>query len=276
MIWRALCCLVMLVAASASDAAAGPWTPARGHGQVIVGWTFYETHDEFSRDGDRQPFQFDGAFRKSELNPYFETGLTDRLALVGSLFASSQEFGNSFGRLDNAGLGDMELGLRYRLTDMDRAVGVAVQGLAKLAAGGTGGTIALTNGQTDLEGRVALGGSLGRSSHPPFWNVDAGYRFRSSRPADEIRVDAALGAYVRPRVMLLGQVATITGMRNASGSSVHLNPTLAPDYDLYRVQGSVVVQVAPRVRVQGGAFAHAWGRNTGAGSGVLASVWLAY
>jgi hypothetical protein len=36
------------------------------------------------------------------------------------------------------------------------------------------------------------------------------------------------------------------------------------------------VQVAPRVRVQGGAFAQAWGRNTGAGSGVLASLWLAY
>ena len=274
--WRVVVSTVLALGVSSGVASAGPWTPARGHGQVIFGWTLYRTGEEFSDARDRESFRNDGEFSKSEINPYFETGITDRLALVGSFFASDQAYHNTFGHLDNHGLGDTELGLRYRLTGTDRPVIVAVQGGTKLATGKTGGAIALTNGQTDVEGRVLLGGSFGRSERPPFWNVDAGYRFRASDPADELRVDATIGAYLSRRVMLIGQADTITGMQNADPRARELNPTLTPDYDLYRLQGSVVVRVASRVRAQAGGFVHAWGRSTGAGGGIIASVWLEY
>ena len=274
--WRVVVSTVVALYLGGGVASAGPWTPARGHGQIIFGWTLYRTGEEFSDARNRVSFGNEGEFSKSEINPYFETGLTDRLTFVGSLFASDQGYRNTYGHLDNHGMGDTELGLRYRMTGTDRPVIVAVQGSTKLATGKTSGAIALTNGQTDVEGRVLLGGSFGSGERPPFWNVDAGYRFRAGDPADEVRVDAAIGTYLTRRVMLLAQADTITGMQNADPRARELNPTLTPDYDLYRLQGSVVVRVAPRVRAQAGGFVHAWGRSTGAGGGVIASVWLEY
>jgi hypothetical protein len=262
--------------AGSGVAQAGPWTPARGHGQVIVGWTFYETHDEFTKGRDRVPFEWAGRFRKVEVNPYFETGLTDRVALVGSLFASQQDFTNSWGQLDNAGLGDTELGLRYRLTGPRALTVMAVQGSVKVPTGRTSGGIALTNGQTDVQGTFSIGGSIGRGERPAFWSVDAGYRYRARSPADEVRVDAALGAYVHRRVQLLAQASTITGLRNEGSHGPAFNPTLTPDYDLYRVTGSAIVRVASHLKAQAGGFVHAWGRNTGAGAGALASISVEY
>jgi hypothetical protein len=274
--WRVVVSTIVALGLGTGVASAGPWTPAKGHGQVIFGWTLYRTGEEFSASRDRESFGNEGVFSKNEINPYFETGLTDRLAFVGSFFASDQGYRNSFGHLDNHGLGDTELGLRYRMTGTDRPVIVAFQGSTKLATGKSDGAIALTNGQTDVEGRVLLGGSFGRSERPPFWNVDTGYRFRAGDPADELRVDATIGAYLSRRVMVVGQADTITGMRNADPRARELNPTLTPDYDLYRMQGSVVVRVASRVRAQAGGFFHAWGRSTGAGGGVIAALWLEY
>ena len=120
--WRVVVSTVLALGVSSGVASAGPWTPARGHGQVIFGWTLYRTGEEFSDARDRESFGNDGEFSKNEINPYFETGITDRLALVGSFFASDQAYHNTFGHLDNHGLGDTELGLRYRLHG-DRSAG---------------------------------------------------------------------------------------------------------------------------------------------------------
>jgi hypothetical protein len=255
---------------------AGPWTPERGHGQVIFTGNWYETQESFDQDGDKQRYEFDGRFTKRELNPYIEFGLTDRLALIGNLFFSRQAFDNSFGRLETTGPGDTEIGLRYRLNGTSAPVIVAVQGLVKVPTADTDGEVALGNGQADIEMRLAIGGSVGGGQHPPFWNVDAGFRRRNGDPADEVRVDATFGAYLHPRIMLMAQGAAIVGMQNARTADDLGNPTLTPDYDLYRAQGSVVVQVARRLRLQGGAFAHVAGRNTGAGAGIIASAWLSF
>lgn len=260
----------------ARPAAAGPWTPKAGHGQLIVNVNFYETQESF--DQQRQPlrYDFDGRFRKRELNPYLELGLTDRLALLTNLFVSRQEFSNSFGTLSNTGLGDSEFGLRYRLTRDGSPVVFGVQGLAKFATSKQGGAIELANHQFDGELRATIGGSIGHASHPPFWNVDAGYRWRKGGPADEVRVDAALGLYLLPRLMALAQFGGITGMKNNDHVDAFNNPTITPDYDLYRLTGSAVVGLAEHLRLQVGGFRHVAGRNTGEGRGLLVSAWVTF
>lgn len=261
-----------LAAVWPSPATAGPWSPQRGHGQVIVTFSSYDTRETFTQSRDREPFEFDGRFDKVEVNPYVEVGITDRLTFVGSTFIVRSEFANSFGATSNAGIGDSTLGLRYRLTTTDRPVIVAVQGVVK-APTTDDGEPNLGNEQVDLDGRLVIGGSLGKSSTPPFWTVESGFRYRAEGPADEIRLEGTIGAYPHRRLLLLGQAFATIGLKNNDQLLAGLDPTLSPDYDLLRVQGSVVVSIAGRSRVQAGAFVHAAGRNTGAGSGFLVSWW---
>jgi hypothetical protein len=260
----------------ASVAHAGPWTPARGHGQVILTGSFYRTEQLFDRDGDRLTFDFDGRFEKREFNPFIEFGLTDRLTLLLNLFMSKQQFSNQFSTLSNTGLGDSEVGLRLRLTRTDVPVLFAVQSVVKLATAEKGGEVALGNRQTDVDVRGVFGGSIGHGSQPPFWSVEAGFRKRTDGPADELKLDATLGVYVQRRIMLMAQLSGTKGLKNADQFDINGNPTLSPDYDLYRLQGSAVFTLAPRLRLQAGGFAHAFGRNTGAGGGGLVSAWVTF
>jgi hypothetical protein len=267
--------LTILLAAAAAPAAAGPWTPERGHGQVIATFAVYSTRESFTQQGDRSEFGFDGKFRKREINPYFELGVTDRLTFIANTFVIRSEFSNAFGAQKNSGLGDSTIGLRYRVTDTNRPVIVAMQGLVKLPTAGSGQPN-LGNRQVDVDGRLVVGGSLGKSSRPPFWTVEGGYRYRAEGPADELRFEGTLGVYVHARLMLLGQVTATKGLKNNDQVLAGLDPTLSPDYDLTRAQGSIVVSVATRSRIQAGAFVHAAGRNTGAGSGFLVSFWQTF
>ena len=267
--------LTILLAAAAAPAAAGPWTPERGHGQVIATFAVYSTRESFTQQGDRAEFGFDGKFRKREINPYLELGVTDRLTFIANTFVIGSEFSNAFGAQKNSGLGDSTIGLRYRVTDTNGPVIVAMQGLVKLPTAGSGQPN-LGNRQVDVDGRLVVGGSLGKSSRPPFWTVEGGYRYRAEGPADELRFEGTLGVYVHARLMLLGQVTATKGLKNNDQVLAGLDPTLSPDYDLTRAQGSIVVSVATRSRIQAGAFVHAAGRNTGAGSGFLVSFWQTF
>lgn len=275
MVIRTLVCVVLINWATAA-AWAGPWTPRRGHGQVIVNVSFYETHEEFDRDGERDRFDFDGRFSKLEVNPFLELGVTDRLALLVNLFASRQAFDNEFGGLSNAGLGDSELGLRYRLSSPDRPLQIALQGFVKFATAERGGEVSLGNRQFDADLRLVLGGSIGKSARPPFWTVEGGYRWRDDGPADEVRLEGTFGVHISSRVMLMGQLMSTIGMRNADAFDHEGNPTLSPDYDLHRLQGSAIFRVSPRMRLQAAGFVHAFGRNTGAGGGALLAAWVEF
>lgn len=272
MIKRHIVWLAALAVVGARPASAGPWSPERGHGQIIVTFGSYSTRESFTQSSDRESFGFDGKFRKSEINPYFELGLTNRLTFIANTFVISSEFSNAFGAQKNSGLGDSTLGLRYRFTETNRPVIVAAQALVKLDTAGSGQPN-LGNKQTDIDGRLVIGGAIGKSSRPPFWTVEGGYRYRDRGPADELRLEATIGAYLRPRLMVLGQVMETKGLKNNDQVLAGLDPTLSPDYDLTRVQGSLVVSLASRSRVQAGGFVHAAGRNTGAGGGFLVAFW---
>lgn len=263
---------VVLLCASA--AAAGPWTPPKGHGQLIVTASVYETSAPFDSEGRRRPYDSEGRFRKVELNPYLEVGMTDRLALVVSAFTSHQRFTTALRDSSSAGMGDTSLRLRYRVTDSTPVL-FAVTGGIKLPTGNPGGAVRIADGQRDLEVGATMGGSLTQATHPPFWLLEAGFRQRSGPPGDELKLDASVGAYLHSRVMLMGQTSLTRGLRNADERS-ELNPTLSADYDLYRVQMSTVFTVTRLTRFQAGAFAHVGGRNTGSGGGVLTSLWVTF
>ena len=73
---------------------------------------------------------------------------------------------------------------------------------------------------------------------------------------------------------MLGQLFAIRGLRNGSPIEVTGNPTINPDFDLYKGQLSLVYRVGPKLRIQAGYLRDLTGRNTGAGDGFVVSLWI--
>ena len=265
--------LVLLLPYSAS---AGPWTPKPGHGQLIVTGSIYETSASFDASGTPRHYDADGSFRKIELNPYFELGIAGRLTFVGNLFMSRQRFANTTTSLTGTGQGDSTFGFRYRVTRATRPILASIETSATLPTGARGGSLRIAEGRSDARLGMAVGGSIGRGPQPAFWSTTATYRSRSGPGADEAIVNASAGLNATSRLMLVAEAAVTRGLRNASTSVPDPNPTLTPDYDLSRLQGSMVVRLGTEWRVQGGVFGHVQGRNTGAGCGVLVAIWKAF
>jgi protein XagA len=274
--FKALLLTVVLGCALPARVHAGAWTLEASTGQLILATTYYHADDLFTRGSNRRPFPNDGEFSKVELNPYLEYGLLNDLTLVSDFFLRYLESSDRSGSDTNFGFADPEIGLRYRLSPPDWTTVWSVQGLVKLPVSSSSDRPALSNKQTDLEARLLVGRGFSLGSGSAFWNVELAYRYRNGGPADEIRLDGTFGYYPAPKWLLMAQFFGIQGLRNAASTSAGSNPTIQPDYDLYKGQVSVVYQLTPAVRAQIGYARDLYGRNTGAGNAVVAALWFKF
>lgn len=250
------------------------WPQPEGHGLEVLTLSWYQTGSVFSEGWTRQALAKEGRFVKYEVNNYLEYGLIDRITLVGNFFYNPLlRFTDQTGDVESSGFGDQEVAVRYSLSSGSAPMVWAIQGLVKIPTYSLSREPPPGNGQTDYEFRVLNGHGWDVGGRHFFWNVEAAYRYRTQFPADEFRLDATIGVDLFPRWMFLAQVFTIIGLRNGERVSIAGNPSVDPNFDLIKAQLSVVYRVMPALRVQVGGFAPVVGRNTGAGGGVLLSVW---
>jgi Putative MetA-pathway of phenol degradation len=271
--WIARSVVVAVSAALLSTPAfAGAWTLKEGTGQAILTTSYYVTTDRFDADRHRVSGT---RFEKVTINPYLEYGLTDGITLGLSPEYEFLQDHVGAGRIDRTnGFGDVETFARGRLWHDDWSV-LSVQGLVRAPTGyDDGRSPALGYGHVDLEGRVLYGlsGKLGGTSW--YTDVEAGLRKRYGPPADEARVDLAIGWRPVPDWLLLAQSFNTQGLRNASGSTAA--QANGPDYDSFKLQLSAVYALSERVSVQAGGWRELGGRNAGAGNGGLLALWLSF
>ena len=117
----------------------GAWTPEKGKVYLKLSANRFTSTANYNMDGDSiDPFAGDpdqySRFTDRNLSVYFETGLTNRLALFGSLSYKDIEQRTVTNFIDvgieNSDLSDLDLGLRYRLTEGPNVFSVAF--MAKL------------------------------------------------------------------------------------------------------------------------------------------------
>ncbi len=267
-----LLCLAALFVWAVRPAYAAAWTQHQGDGQIIFNFSFLETAHWFDSSGRRQAFPDRGRFRQIEVNPYVEYGVTPRTTLVWDTFLPWNRYANEFAASGSGGLGDMEFGVRRRLTGESATV-VSVQFTGQFPLYAAARTPAPGNHQVDLEPRlnVGRGGTVG--VRHVFVSGGAAYRFRTGAPADQFRSDVTAGIDLSRRFLGLVQFFGITGIRNGSPLATGGNPNVQSDFDLYKSQCSLVTRFDRRTR-----FQLAWvdafaGRNTGAGSTLLLALW---
>lgn len=275
-----LLCLGMALGLQQADASA--WNQAPGHGQIILTTSFYRTGSSFDQNGNSQPFGYVGDFRQLLTAAYGEIGLNRRDALIFNIPGEFLRFSNQYGASEAQSAGDVELAWKHRLSRLKSPLAWSAQVLVMFPAYSATINPAPGNHQQDIEARMLLGRGreLGKGSKPRpnfFWDIEAAYRYRSGAPADQFRGDATLGVDLpHAHLMLLGQLFTITSLQNGSPLSLTSNPNAQSDFDLYKVQPSLVVHLGKRTSMQGGWNTAFRGRNTGTGQTVIFAIWKTF
>lgn len=239
MLKKTLLPLFLLVLCCASQVFAGAWTQQAGTAYNRLSGNYYAADRNFDDDGDRKKMANDGKFTDVNLNYYVEYGVTDAATVIASVYYKQIKHDDDTIEMKTYGLGDVDLGLKYRLMQFSGGV-LAIQGLVKIPElYDENDSLPLGNGQYDVEARILFGHSLAYL-FPGYCNFELGYRWRFEEPSDEYRYLIEVGSDLTDqwyaRVKLDGLLSANNGdeMVDASG-----NPTITTEYDLLKLDVAV-------------------------------------
>jgi hypothetical protein len=168
---------------------AGAWTQAPGGYYLKLAAQGLRAGEYFDASGARVPKPGSGRLSGRGLHAYAEYGLREGLTLVAALpykrLVDRRRFAGGTGREASRGFGDLELGVRWRLS-----------GHPLVSSLGVGGRVPLGYGVDELT-RVPLGTGepsgevgllVGRSLHPvpAYLGGEAGYRARGGAYSGEL------------------------------------------------------------------------------------------
>ena len=251
---------------------AGAWAQPEGRGLSILTYYFYGTDTQFGDGWHLEPFGYEGRFIKNELNLYVEYGLFKRLTLIGNFFLDALTFENRFGRQNNFGPADQEVGLRYQLFEripQSLQLTVKIPGPYYVNV-----QPALGNGQTDVELAYYIGSSYKVFERWGFVDAGAGFRLRTGAPADELRWYVTAGLHLTDWLEIYYLEASgIHGLGNDQPQYVGNNILLTTDFDLIKIGGSLLVHPARHWTIQAGPYFSVAGRATGGGGGFKVAIW---
>lgn len=230
-----------------SSAFAGAWTAKKGDNYLKGAVNHFETSSRF---GDEGSFE---NFRNTNFNVYWEHGVRDDLTFFATGSLTDLENRADGVETSGTGVGDIDLGLKYRL--IEGPVIVSVQGLFKAPyLYDADSELPLGNGQEDFEGKVLFGKSFGDLG---YGGLELGYRVRTDDPVDEFRFlveygfDLSDDVYLRTKLdgihaaqssnIDVSTPTTGTGTNPITGgipliATTTLNPQLPLEFDLGRLE----------------------------------------
>ena len=198
-------------------ASAGAWTAEEGAVYLKGAVNYFETSNRFGPENGFENFQ------NTNFNVYLEYGIKDNLTLFTTGSYSDLENRTDGVVTTGSGIGDIDIGLRYRV--IDGPVIVSVQGLFKAPyLYSDDSELPLGNGQEDFEGKLLFGKSFGKLG---YGGLEVGYRVRTDAPVDEFRFLVEYGINVNDKTYLRTKLDGI----HAAGNSPALNTNTLPDPD---------------------------------------------
>ncbi len=269
LIWAA--CLVLMTAGSVF---AGAWTAEKGSSYHRIAANYYAADQTFDEDGNSQSMERNGQYTDINASYYMEYGLIDPLTVILSLYYKNIEREDDYRTNETSGMGDVDLGLRYRLHTS--SIGVfSVQGLVKVPEFyDEDDVLPLGNGQYDYECRLLYGRSLWPHI-PGYVNLEAGYRFRAEAPSDEFRYLVEIGSNLGKNIYARAKWDAIISMDNADEETDAFgNPTSSMEYDLTKLDLTLGWQMTPKVGLEVAYTPEVSGKTTAKGeTWTLAVTW---
>lgn len=245
------------------------WTLPRGSGEAIVTMTYYTVDQRFDLDGNRtsQP-----RFTKLDTEAFAQFGVTDEITAGVNLRLQHLSSDSGGGTASSTGIGETDIFVRKRLLQLLNTV-ISVQGLIKTPELSSVEP-ALGFGQTDLELRLLAGNSGSLLIGSYFVDVEGALRRRFGAPADEFRADATVGVRPRGKWMFMLQSFNTVGLGDENGAAVVQTSGL--DAHRHQLQLSAVYELAPMLSLQAGVLRDVAGEDSGAGTALVAGVWLRF
>lgn len=227
-----------------TQAYAGAWTAKKGDNYLKGAVNYFETSNRFGEEGTFENF------RNTNLNIYWEHGVRDDLTFFATGSLTDLENRSDGVETSETGVGDIDLGLKYRL--IDGPVIVSVQGLFKAPyLYDEDSELPLGNGQEDFEGKLLFGKSFGSLG---YGGLEVGYRVRTEAPVDEFRFLVEYGFDLNEKTYLRTKLDGIHAASSAdaiadgditvpvdgsiltTGAAALLNPQLPLEFDLGRLE----------------------------------------
>lgn len=245
-----------------TTANAGAWTAKKGDTYLKGAVNYFETSSRF---GDQLP-NFEN-FQDINFNVYLEHGLQDNLTFFATSSFKDIEQTSAGETVSNSGIGDVDVGLRYNLTN-EPAV-ISIQGLAKLPfLYSETADLPLGNGQVDLEGKVLVGKSFGSAGYV---GLEAGYRYRAEDPVDEFRYLIEYGVDLSEETYFRTKLDGIVGLGSAGDvplNATTANASLPIDFDLGKIEYTLGYKFKQGLAAEVTGTTNVYGDNTLKGTNV--------
>lgn len=252
------------LAAAAGPAEASAWGRAAGEIYVSSRASFFHA----TADGPIAPDLAAARFERFDSDTYTEYGLSRAVTLGGkAVYATSTYFdGTTTGSA--SGFSEFEGFLQVEARRGGRGALAFRLTAASPSSFDSGGRPGLVSDGADLEARVLYGRNLALSPVKIFASVETGYRRRLGAAADQIRADALIGVEPTHRLLLLVELFSSTSLRNESPGGA--------DYDVAKIQPSIVWRLSRRYSLQAGLIHEAAGRNLMLGNAYFVGLWSAF
>ncbi|MEL7486545.1 MAG: hypothetical protein AAGJ87_04910 [Pseudomonadota bacterium] len=243
-------------------AVASAWGRRGGDLFVLTRTDYFRARGDFlaSSPGDDTDL-----FQRLEANFYAEYGVTDAFTVGGKLIYGVSRASNAVETVDAAGVTVAEAFAQHQLWKGDYDVGAARIGVILPASFDSGVRQELAADGVDTEFRFLYGRSLAQTPFPVYANVETAFRRRFGDAADQAIADITLGAEPIDGVLLLLQsFNTVSARNNEDGGA---------DFDVYRIQPSIVFRHNRRWAIEAGFIHEFAGRNFDRGNTAFIGVW---
>ena len=247
-------------------AAAAPWTRPQAELLVISQTGVFASRERVS-SGGRNVSQ---RFERFETDLYVEYGVTDNLMLGGKAIYGASRLRRGGMETDTAsGVSDYGGFVQYQFLRDDRQAASVRVGAFSPSSLDDGARAETAADGVDADIALLYGRNLDIAPFGVFVGVDAGYRRRFGDAADQIRLQADIGAKPGARWMILTQIFGEFSVSNETGSGA--------DFDIVKITPSVVRRFGDpqtgRWSVQLGYSEEIAGRNVALGRRAFIGLW---
>lgn len=247
--------LFAVVTALSPSAHASAWS--RDNGEVmVISRADYFTSDlgKISVDGN----DVDGKFERVESNTYVEYGLTNKLTVGGKVFYGTSWLTRGSSIESASGVTEFETFAQYQVSRNERhAFAVKLTGGIPTSFE-SGARPSVKSDGADLEISALYGRSITFAPIKTFFAAEVGYRRRFGDAADQLRFLTTIGVEPSDRWTILLDMFSVKSLRNERLSGA--------DFDVVKIQPSIVWRATKRFSFQVGVTEEIAGRNLALGT----------
>jgi len=252
------CLGLSLWIAAISAASASPWS--RHDGELLV----ISRAEYFSAALVEEP----GLFRRTETNTYFEYGLTSAITIGGKTIYGATWLETEDRIEGERGLSEVEGFGQFQFLRNNRQAGAVKLSVGKSGGIGSGARTSMQSQRPDAEIAALYGHNFAAGKLDLFAAAEAGYRRRFGVAADFVRLQATLGAKPAERMTILLEGYAAVSVRNEDLGGA--------DFDIVKLQPSLIYHAGKRWSIQVGMNEEILGRNLALGRTFFIGVWSTF